>query len=143
MAWNLSTINSLCSTARSQSVLIIFVHFLALKLSALTHPWCIERKLESCKLKEINFKLKLALITTKITGWPLERLRIKFWLSLMKQEQSFSVYQCQLGVRRKNGKRLSNRRGWVGRGWVSRGSWVVSLRSPMYTHHFIYTLCYS
>lgn len=76
VAWKLSTINSLCWIVWSQSVLIISLHFVVSKLSTLTHPWCIERKLEPCKLKEINMQLKLVMITTTIRSWTFERLRI-------------------------------------------------------------------
>ena len=44
------------------------------------------------------------MITAQIPGWPLERLRIKLRLSLMKQEEIFSEEQCHLNVRRMYGK---------------------------------------
>ena len=64
------------------------------------HPW----KLEPRQLKEISLILKLIMITTKIPGWPLERFRIKLSLSLLKEEESFSVEQCHLNVQGKYGK---------------------------------------
>ena len=85
-----------------QSVLIISLNLVGFKLLALMHAW----ELEPCKLKEISLILRLMMITTKIPGWPLERLRIKLSLSLLnkKKEEIFSVQQCHLSVQRKYGK---------------------------------------
>ena len=54
-------------------------NFKGFKLLALMHPW----ELEPCKLKEISLILELMMITIKIPGWPLERLRIKLSQSLL------------------------------------------------------------
>ena len=98
----LSVLNSLTSKCIDHHASLL--HFLGLKLSALRHPWCIGRKLEPCKLKEINLELKLTTITPRIPGWPLVQLRIQLRPSLIKQEETFSLEPCHLGVGRKYGK---------------------------------------
>ena len=80
--------------------MITSLNLVGFKSLALMHPW----ELEACQLKEISLILKLMIITTKIPGWPLERLGIKLSLSLLKEEESFSLEQCHLSVQRKYGK---------------------------------------